>query len=115
MTVPVGLLAQGPSGGQGVARELLWALPQSIVCSSVIVCLSLRSELVGGRGQAGWWTGRKRPVPLREGWGRWGQGSLFNRLIPPPLPALAPLGNSRLCSFRTRSATVHKDPSLLAM
>lgn len=56
-----------------VGREPWWGLRQSIVGSSVFVCLSLRDEplwgevrLVGGQGE--------RPVAVSEGWGRRGAG-----------------------------------------
>lgn len=84
MTVPVGLLAQGPSGGQGVARELLRALPQSIVCSSVIVCLSLRSEPVGGE-RSGWLVDReKEACPSQRRVGKMGARQLIQPAQPTP-------------------------------
>lgn len=91
-----------------MGKELLWGLPQSIVCSSVFVCLSLRSEPLGGEVRL---VGRKgeRGLSLsgrgggKGGGGREGVGgegcSFFNLFIPPPSNSSAPLGNSSLCSF----------------
>lgn len=44
VTAPVGSGQPGPLRGWWVGRELLWGLLQWIVCSSVFVCLSFRSE-----------------------------------------------------------------------
>lgn len=67
VTAPVG--QSRASLGWWAGSEFLWGLLLSIVCSSVFVCLSLRSEPLQGKGQAGWWKG-ERPVPGSEGWGR---------------------------------------------
>lgn len=87
VTAPVGpgwlRASREGKGGWWVGRELLWGLLQSIVCSSVFVCQSLRRELLKGEVRL---VGRKgeRGLSLSgRDWeeGRQGDGSAFNLLI----------------------------------
>lgn len=71
--------------GGGVGKELLWGLPQSIVCTSVFVCLSLRSaplggevRLVGGKGERG------LSLAVRGREGGWGMVQASSISSPPP-------------------------------
>lgn len=56
--------------------------PSSVHCLQLCLCLSVSQKgTTEGRGQAGHWTSKKGPVPIREGLGRG---------LPPPLPPTPP-------------------------